>query len=184
MKRTILISVLILVFVAACGGGDDPLTSSSVPDEGSTTTTPQSQPETTTSTATAPSGPIAFDTPCEFVDDDSMGTILGKAVASEKLGNGLCAYSPTDDPGSGGIELLFQDVTEVGCELVFSVGGFDDEEPVDGLGTDAKFKSGDIPEIAVCFDDRISLFAILYADVADAKQALIAVVEGAAPNLP
>jgi hypothetical protein len=102
-----------------------------------------------------------------------MSEILGKDVTSEASGDLLCIYAPAD--GSGGIELLLQDVSDVGCELVFSVGGFDDEDPVEGVGTYAKYKASGVSQMAVCYNELVTLAMTMYAEPSDPKAVLTAV---------
>jgi len=71
--------------------------------------------------------------------------------------------------------LLIQDVADVGCELVFSVGGIEDEEPVEGLDSYAMCKTAAVSQMAVCYDERVTLTATMYAEPDDPKAALSAV---------
>jgi hypothetical protein len=101
-----------------------------------------------------------------------MSDLLGKNVTSEASGE-LCVYAPAD--GSGGIELLIQDVSDVGCELIFSVGSFNGDEPVDGVGTYAAYEAGTIPRMAVCFNEQATLITTMYAAPPDPKNVLLSV---------
>ena len=111
--------------------------------------------------------------PCSFLTDPQMSEILGKDVMSEASGDLLCIYAPAD--GSGGIELLLQDVSDVGCELVFSVGGFDDEDPVEGVGTYARYKVSGVSQMVVCYNELVTLAMTMYAEPSDPKAVLTAV---------
>ena len=111
--------------------------------------------------------------PCSFLTDPQMSEILGKDVTSEASGDLLCVYAPAD--GSGGIELLLQDVSDVGCELVFSVGGFDDEDPVEGVGTYARYKVSGVSQMVVCYSELVTLAMTMYAEPSDPKAVLTAV---------
>jgi len=108
-----------------------------------------------------------------------MSDLLGKEITGAASSDLLCAYTPAD-AGTGGIELLLQDVSDVGCELVFSVGGYEDEEPVDGLGSYAMYKASGVAQMAVCFDESVTLTATMYAEPADPKAVLSAVAAAVA----
>ena len=177
MKRLIGVLVAGVVVVAACSGdGTDPPAG---PTETPTTVaapapTAGSPAESIVTTTGGGDGPAVLGAPCSYLSDTAMGDILGKEVTGEASGDLLCVYIPAD-AGSGGIELLVQDVADVGCELVFSVGGFEDEEPVDGVGTYARYSASGVTQMAVCYDERVTLVATMYAEPPDPKAALIAV---------
>jgi hypothetical protein len=169
--------VVVVVVVSACSGDssdtsdgptDAPTSSSAGPAGGGS-----DAPEATTTSAEESGGSVSLGAPCSFLTDPQMSEILGKDVTSEASGDLLCIYAPAD--GSGGIELLLQDVSDVGCELVFSVGGFDDEEPVEGVGTYAKYKVSGVSQMAVCYNELVTLAMTMYAEPTDPKAVLIAV---------
>lgn len=162
--------VLSSLLASACSGdGSDVPTSTPA----STTSVEEPDAPETTTTAQGSEASSVVGAPCTFVSDAEMSDLLGKDVTSEAVDDLLCVYSPGD--GSGGIELLIQDVSDVGCELVFSVGGFEDEEPVEGVGTYAMYKASGVSQMAVCFDDRDTLTSTMYAEPSDPKAVLTAV---------
>ncbi len=169
MKRLTAIAFTLVLSVAACGGSDT--------DTGATPTTDAPQDGITT-VASSPTNEVSLDDPCAIVDDETISATLGKAVTGSNLGVGLCAYVPTD--GSGGVELLIQDVSAVGCDVIFDAGGFSDEELVDSVGTYARYNadaSGGTHQMAVCFDEQYSLVTVMYADTPTAKETLIGIAD-------
>jgi hypothetical protein len=134
---------------------------------------PAAADETTTTGAQENGASISLGAPCGFLSDSQMSEILGKDVTSEASGDLLFINAPAD--GSGGIELLLQDVSDVGCELLFSVGGFDDDEPVEGVGTYTKHKASGVSQMAVCYDELVTLAMTMYAEPSDPKAVLTAV---------
>ncbi|KAA3639209.1 MAG: DUF3558 domain-containing protein [Armatimonadetes bacterium] len=177
MKRLTAIALALVLSAAACGGSDTSDTPTTAAPQNGTTTSPPAS-DTTATVAPSPDNEVSLDDPCAIVDDESISATLGKGVTGEKLGQGLCAYVPTD--GTGGVELLIQDVSAVGCDVVFSAGGFNDEELADGVGTYARYMAegaGGTHQIAVCFDEQYSLVAVLYADTAAVKETLIGIAD-------
>lgn len=166
--------------VAACDNGDSAPTTNA--EEPGIETSVADVSETTTPGPVESGGGASLEEPCNFVADAEMSEILGKEVTGQVRGDGLCEYVPAET-GSGGIELLIQDVTETSCDLIFSVGGFNTAEPVEGVGTDARFDGTGIPRLVVCFDERNTLVATLHADSADPKGALLAVAAGVESGL-
>jgi hypothetical protein len=59
--------------------------------------------------------------------------------------------------------------------LVFSVGGFDDEDPVEGVGTYAMYKVSGVSQMVVCYSELVTLAMTMYAEPSDPKAVLTAV---------
>ncbi|MCZ7533744.1 MAG: hypothetical protein M5U23_10095 [Acidimicrobiia bacterium] len=185
MKRLTAIAFALVMSAAACSGTDanDTPTTGAPPDD-ATTSTSQAGSGTTSTVASSSTSNVSLDDPCAIVDNESVSAMLGKGVTGEKLSTGLCAYVPTD--GSGGVELLIEDVSAIGCDVVFSAGGFNDDEPAEGIGTYAKYKadgSGGTQQMAVCFDEQYSLVAVLYADNSAPKETLTDIADAVGSGL-
>lgn len=176
--KPLMVTLVAVVFVlAACSGDSSEATDGPAEVTMSSAAAPVSAGSdvaaATTTAAPESDGSGSLGAPCSFLADAEMSELLGKDVTSQASGDLLCVYAPQD--GSGGIELLLQDVADVGCELGFSVGGFDDEEPVEGVGTYARYKSSGVTQMAVCYDEMATLAMTMYAEPADPLAVLTAV---------
>jgi hypothetical protein len=171
-----------LMIVAACGGNGSTDTTNSPQ---STAENPGSPDPESTSTL-ASSGDLD---PCGFVSDPEMSQILEMGVAGETAGSVItCDYLPTDseDLLAGGVNMVVEDVSDGGCEPVFNVAGYGSTggEPVDGVGTYAKYGADFVPQLAVCFDDEITLIASLGMESEDPKATLVAIAQAFEANIP
>jgi hypothetical protein len=168
--------------VVACGGtGSDP---SATPAQTQETGDPESGATTTTPGGSAPLGD-----PCSYVSDAEMSQLLEMEVAGETAGSVItCDYLPvdSDDLVAGGVNMVIEDVTDGGCEPVFNVAGYGSTggEPVDGVGTYAKYGDDFVQQLAVCFNDEVTLIATLGIDTPDPKATLVAIAEAFEANLP
>ncbi|MCP4381283.1 MAG: DUF3558 domain-containing protein [Hyphomicrobiales bacterium] len=171
-----------LVAVAAMGlaacSGDDADPPAGDPEPGADTASPGDI-DTTRSE-------LAIDDPCEVLSEDEVSQILGFDVTATAgvASPTSCDYDSADR--SGGVSLDVQNVAGDGCDPVFAVAGYGEGggEPVDGVGTYAKFGGGFVPQLAVCFDDEVTVIASLGAESADPQATLVEVARAFETNLP
>ncbi len=144
-----------VLLVSACGDGEP----DSAKSEGSTAKGEDASPGNDVSSS------LAWESdPCSLIDDQEMSDLLPNPVAGAPLSRGLCDYGPTDlNLGRVDVEVFIQNVSATGCDLFFSVGGFSSAEPVEGVGTSARWKGASGPkQLGVCVDDETTLAVTVY----------------------
>lgn len=148
------VAVMMLVTASCGGGGSDAAGNGDQPEE-------SAAPGSNDGGSSLSS---ALSDPCSLISDQEMGDLLSNPVASSMLSAGLCEYSPVDiNVGRVGAEVFVQDVAATGCDLYFSVGGFKNAEPFDGIGTTARWKAGSsVNQLGVCLDEKVTLTITLY----------------------
>lgn len=109
---------------------------------------------------------------CSLVSEEEVSEVLGKSVVSQELMPLVCQYA-SEDSGTGGAEVLLVDATALGCTLAFQVGGLQGASSVDGFGAEARFKDGETPELAVCFDEAVMLKVVIRAETTDSLERAI-----------
>jgi len=147
--------VVLVLFSTSCGGGSEDSANS-----GDQT----SEAEAPGSVDGGSSGLSAISDPCGLISDQEMADLLSNPVASTQVSTGLCEYGPVDmNAGRVGTEVFVQDVTATGCDLYFSVGGFGNAEPFEGIGSSARWKAGTtVNQLGVCLDEEATLTITLY----------------------
>lgn len=178
--------ILVTMTIVACGGDEAEPSATTAP--GVEITGDPGSDVTTAATATT-GGSASLGDPCDYVDDSQMSEILEMSVAGESAGSVItCDYLPTesDDLLAGGVNVVIEDVSDGGCEPVFDVAGFGSTggEPVDGVGTYARYSEDFVQQLAVCFDDDVTLIATLGMESADPLGTLVSVAQAVGANLP
>jgi len=102
--------------------------------------------------------------PCGLIGDQEMSELLPNPVAGSVITRGLCEYGPVDlQLGRVDVEIFVQDVSATGCDLFFSVGGFNSAEPVDAIGSAARWKgNGGTKQLGGCTSDDKAFAITLY----------------------
>jgi hypothetical protein len=156
MIRLILLPAFFMLIGAACdGNGSDAARTEDAAER--------------TGTSGAGSGAASsfawLNDPCSLIGDQEMTDLLPNPVAGSVITRGVCEYGPVDlSLGRVDVEIFIQDVSATGCELFFSVGAFNSGEPVDAIGSAARWngESG-IKQLGVCTDD-LKAFAVSIYD--------------------
>ncbi len=155
MKPWISVFAVISFFIAACSDNSS--------DSARTAESPEvAEAPAPDSSAAAPSVWLAD--PCSLISDQKMSKLLPHPVAGSVAARGLCNYGSVDlNLGRVNIEVFVQDVKATGCDLFFSVGGFNSAEPIDGIGTAARWKGGSgIKQLGVCLDNEEAFAVTVY----------------------
>jgi len=155
MKPWFSVIALTMSFITACGESDS---------DSARTEDPPKQAEVPVSNNGATMPPDWVSDPCSLIGNEEMSGLLPNPVAGSVLSAGLCDYGPTDlTIGRVDVQVYVQDVAATGCDLVFSVGGFNSAEPVDGIGTAARWKGESGPDqLGVCVDNNKALAITIY----------------------
>jgi hypothetical protein len=155
MRPSISILVALVFFLAACSdNGSDAAPSADSP-----------QQVEAPGSGNGDSQPAAWlSEPCSLIGDEEMSDLLPNPVAGSTVTRGLCEYGPVDlNLGRVDIEVFVQDVAATGCDLFFSVGGFNSAKPVDAIGTAARWKGeSGIKQLGVCVDGDKTLAVTVY----------------------
>lgn len=117
-----------------------------------------------TEQTTEPSGVSVAADPCSVLSDHELSEILPHAVAGSVLAPGLCEYGSGDiNLGRVNVQVFIQNVAATGCDLFFSVGGFESAEPIEGVGSSARWK-GEVgaDQLGVCVDEQWAFTVLVY----------------------
>lgn len=155
MKHWLTLLALVALATAACGGGgSESARTGDVAEEAAA--------QSPIDAAASPSAWVSD--PCSLIGDDEMSAMLPNPVAGSVTGTGLCEYGPVDlSLGRVDVEVFVQDVAATGCDLFFSVGGFNSAEPIEGIGTSARWKGGSgIKQLGVCVGDQQAFTVNVY----------------------
>lgn len=155
MKNWFAVLALVAFSTAACGGGGS---------ESARAVDAAEEAEAQSPIAAAAAPAAWVSDPCSLIDDEEMSALLPNPVAGSVSGTGLCEYGPVDlNLGRVDVEVFVQDVAATGCDLFFSVGGFNSAEPIEGIGTSARWKGGSgIKQLGVCVGDQQAFAVNVY----------------------
>ena len=149
MRKTFTIVFISVALVTACSDEieKEPATNS----VDNTITSP----DTNTSTTGVP------DDPCVLVTNEEMGLLLNNQVQATKINTTLCEYSLVKGTGVTS-DIFINAASSSDCEIELSVGGFDKNPTINGLGKLAYWKLGGTTHQAIVCTGEAFLVVTLY----------------------